>query len=125
VKFRVDGKLYEFDLDSLTFDEAELLEEHTSLGIDEFQAALSATRVKAVRAMVLIGKRRAGEQVEWADLGGLDLVELSMSIIEENGIDIDKARNGENSQAVAALTQRLAARKTGRPSRKQASSEAS
>lgn len=115
MKFKVEGKLYEFDLDSLTFDEAELLEERAGLSIEEFQAALAATRVKAIRAMVLIGKRRAGEQVEWADLGGLDLLDLSMSLIEENDIDITEAANGQNPAAVAELTKRLAARKAGKP----------
>jgi hypothetical protein len=111
VKFKVDGKLYQFDDDSFTFDEAELLEEHAGLTLAEFQPALAATKLRAIRAMVLIAKRRAGEQVEWADLGSMDLVELSLSLIEENGIDLATAANGQNKAAVAALTKRLADRK--------------
>lgn len=111
MKFKVDGKAYEFNGDSLSFDEAELLEEHAGMSLDEFLPALQKTRVKAIRAMVLIAKRRAGEQVEWADLGSLDLVELSMSLIEENDIDLAKAANGDNAAAVTALSERLAARK--------------
>jgi len=111
VKFRVDGKPYEFDDDSLTFDEAELLEEHAGLTMAEFQPALAATKIRAIRAMVLIAKRRAGEQIEWADLGSMDLVELSLSLIEENDIDLATAANGQNPAAVTALAARLAARK--------------
>lgn len=111
MKFTVDGKHYDFDGDTLTFDEAELLEEHAGLSLDEFLPALQKTRIKAIRAMVLIAKRRAGEQAEWADLGSLDLVELSMSLIEENEVDLTKAANGENAAAVSALSKRLAARK--------------
>jgi hypothetical protein len=111
VKFKVDGKLYTFDDDSLTFDEAELMEECAGLTMAEFQPALAATKIRAIRAMVMIAKRRAGEQVEWADLGSMDLVELSMSLIEENDIDLTTAANGQNEAAVVALTKRLAERK--------------
>lgn len=114
MKFKVDGKSYEFDGDSLTFDEAELLEDHAGMRLDEFLPALQKTRVKAIRAMVLIAKRRAGEEVEWADLGSLDLVELSMSLIEENDIDLAQAANGENQAAVSALAERLAQRQRGK-----------
>lgn len=111
MKFTVDGTKYDFDGDKLSFDEAELIEEHAGLSLDEFLPALQKTRIKAIRAMVLIAKQRAGENVEWADLGSLDLVELSLSLIEENDIDLTKAENGENAAAVSALTKRLAERK--------------
>lgn len=111
MKFKVAGKSYDFDGESLTFDEAELVEEHAGLELAEFMPALQKTRIKALRAMVLIAKRRAGEQVEWADLGSLDLVELSMSLIEENDLDLATAANGENPAAIAALTERLASRR--------------
>lgn len=111
MKFRVDGKAYEFDLNSLTFDEAELLEESAGLSMQEFTDALMQMKIRAVRAMVLIAKRRSGEKVEWADLGNMDVVELSMSLIEENNIDLTKAANGQNPESVAMLSERLAARK--------------
>jgi hypothetical protein len=110
MKFRTDGKLYEFDDTSLSFDEAELLEEY-GLSIQEFSQALQQTKLRAIRAMVLIAKRRAGETVEWADLGSMDIVELSLSMVEENNIDITKAANGQNPEAVTALSAKLAERK--------------
>jgi len=112
VKFTIDGKSYEFDTDTLTFDEAELLEDHAGLTLADFDKALQQSRIRAVRAAVLIAKRRAGEQVEWADLGSLDLIKLSLSLIEENDLDLTQAANGQNPEAVTALAARLAKPKT-------------
>jgi hypothetical protein len=120
VKFKVDGTLYDIELESLTLDEGEILEDYAKLTLKEFAPAVMGTRVRALRALVMIAKRRAGEQVEWADLGTVDLMELGLSIIEENDIDIAAADNGENPQAVAQLGEILAQRrKAPKPNRQQ------
>lgn len=111
MKFRVDGELYDIELESLTLDEGEILEDYAHLSLTEFSTALRQTRVRALRALVLIAKRRAGEAVEWGDLGGLDLMELGLSIIEENNVDLATAANGEDADGVAALNEVLAGRK--------------
>jgi 2-hydroxychromene-2-carboxylate isomerase len=114
VKFSVDGVKYEFDMDSLTLDEGEVIEDYAGMSLDEFMKALQATKVRAIRAMVLIAKRRAGEQVEWADLGALDLMSLAVSIVEDNDIDLEKASNGMDPEAVAALTKAMDAKRKAR-----------
>jgi hypothetical protein len=86
MKFTVNGTKYEIEFDSLTLDEGD---GKTTLG--EFTQALKETRVRALRVLVLIAKRRAGETVEWADLGGIDLMELAASIIVDNDIDLSAA----------------------------------
>jgi hypothetical protein len=120
VKFKVNGTLYDIELESLTLDEGEILEDYAKLTLKEFAPAVMGTRVRALRALVMIAKRRAGEQVEWADLGTIDLMELGLSIIEENDIDITAADNGENPQAVAQLGEILAQRRNApKPNRQQ------
>lgn len=111
MKFLVDGTKYDFELDSLTFDEAEQVEDFTGYSVVEFGEAVMSSRVRAMRAMVFLSKRRNGETVEWADLGSIDIMELAISIIEENDIDIATAANGANPEAVAALAQTIKARK--------------
>lgn len=107
MKFAIDGTEYDFDLDSLTFDEAEAVEEFTGYDVVEFGEAVQTSKVKAMRAMVYLAKRRNGEDVEWADLGSVDVMELALSIIELNDIDIEKAANGQNPQAIAALAEQI------------------
>ncbi len=115
MKFRVGNTDYDFDLDHLTMDEGELVDELTGYSVVEFGTAVQESRVKAMRAMVYLAKRRNGEEVDWAALGTIDLMELAMSIIELNDIDIEKAANGQNPAAVADLVKRMQARKGGAP----------
>jgi hypothetical protein len=119
MKFRLDDVVYDFDLDNLTFDEGELVEEYTGYGVVDFGNAVMASRVKAMRAMVFLAKRRNDEEVEWADLGGVDLMELAMSIIEENDIDLATAGNGLNPSAVEELGRQIKDRKAKRGNREQ------
>lgn len=85
MKFTVDGKGYEFDLETLSLDEGEILEDYARIEVKDFMDALKATKVRAIRALVYIAKRRAGEDVRWADLGSLDLMGLAQSMVTENG----------------------------------------
>ena len=103
VKFTIDGTRYDIELDSLTLDEGEILEDYAKCAdLQGFVDALRHTRVRAIRALVLIAKRRAGEQVEWADLGSLDLLDLAASIITDNDIDMSAAlQNGADGEALA------------------------
>lgn len=111
MKFTVDGTKYEFDLDSLTLDEGEILEDYAGMTLLQFGEAIQASKVRAIRAMVFIAKRRAGEQVEWADLGTLDLMKLAVSIIEDNDIDLDTATNGADPATADAIAKVLAAKR--------------
>jgi hypothetical protein len=114
VKFTIDTVHYDFDLEELSFDEAELVEDFTGYTVLDFGQAVMSSRVKALRALVFLAKRRNGEEVEWADLGGIDLLELALSIVTENEIDLSKADNGANPAAVEELGKRIAARKAAR-----------
>lgn len=111
MKFTVDGVGYDIDLESLSLDEGEIIEDYAGSTIAEFADALRAVKVRPIRALVLIAKRRAGEDVEWADLGNLDLMELAMSIIEDNGVDLSVVGAGQDPAAMATLTKMLAARR--------------
>jgi hypothetical protein len=124
VKFRINGTLYDFELDALTFDEGELVDDYTGYSVVEFGEAVMASKVKAMRAMVFLAKRRAGEEIEWADLGGIDLMELALSIIEENDVDLSTAANGQNPAAVAELAKQIKERRAGRGNREQRRSAA-
>ena len=114
MKFSIGEEHYDFELDNLTFDEGELVEEYTGYSVVDLGQAVMESRVKAMRAMVFLAKRRNGEDIEWADLGGIDIMELALSIIQENDIDLSKSTNGLNPQAVEDLGQRIAARKAER-----------
>ena len=106
MKFTIEGTQYDVDLENLTLDEGEWIEDYARCpgGLREFIDALKATRVRAIRVLVLIAKRRAGEQVEWADLGNLDLMELAVSIIQDNGIDMSSAiQDSPDGEALAAF----------------------
>jgi hypothetical protein len=113
MKFSVDGKKYDIELDSLSLDEGEILEDYAKCDdLRAFVTALQRTRVRAIRALVLIAKRRAGETVEWADLGSLDLMDLAASIITENGIDVSEALDGQSPADVTALNTFLEQKRT-------------
>lgn len=115
MKFTIDGKHYDIELDSLTLDEGELIEDHARCSLPEFITAIRETRVRAIRTLVLIAKRRAGETCEWADLGSLDLMDLAASIITDNGIDLTAASEGRDPAEVAALADFMASRTGNKP----------
>ncbi len=112
MKFTINGTQYDVELDTLTLDEGEILEDYAKCaGLQDFVTALQQTRVRAIRALVLIAKRRAGETVEWADLGSLDLMDLAVSIIEDNGVDLSAASAGQSPADAAALAEFIAGRR--------------
>lgn len=100
MKFTVDGKTYDFDLDTLTMDEGEVIEDYARIEVRDFMDALKATKVRAIRALVFIAKRRAGEDVRWADLGSMDLMGLAQSMVADNAEPEPVA--GEGAAAVAS-----------------------
>lgn len=84
MRFTVDDTEYDVDLDHLTYDELEFVNTHTDLGLWEFADGLKRGVPKAIKALVLLGKRRAGLQVRWQDLDGatFDMSAAAMAVLE-------------------------------------------
>lgn len=76
ITFCLDGKDYFFDDAKMSNVELRLLKLHLGLGPAEInrweQMILTADNMDAIILMMLIARRRAGEQVEWADFDDLD-----------------------------------------------------
>jgi hypothetical protein len=83
VKFTVDGTAYEVDLDRMTYDEAEFVYDNTGFGMWEFGHALQRAVPKAIKALIILGKRGAGEALRWQDIpGSIDITAPSLSVLE-------------------------------------------
>jgi len=111
VKFTLDGKTYDFTLDNLSLDEGEIIEDYARMDMREFMENISSgmPKIRVIRAIVFMAKKRAGEDVRWADLGSVDLMELVVSMFSENVTQAAEAAKagpdpaaGEGGAAVAS-----------------------
>jgi hypothetical protein len=77
VKVTVDGQVYEYDPSRLMLTEAIEVQEKTGLNLKRWQAGLEEMDAFAVKALVYLLKKRAGETPDWAtldfDLASLDI----------------------------------------------------
>jgi hypothetical protein len=89
MRFKIEGKEYEFDQDRLLVREARELKAQTGMGLRTFSEGLQNGDPDAIVGMLYMSKRRAGEAVKWNDFDELNLAE--MEIIDE---DADKADEG-------------------------------
>jgi hypothetical protein len=69
--------VYEYDSTRLMLTEAIEIQEKTGLNLKRWQAALQELDAYAVKALVYLLKKRAGESPDWAamefDLAGLEI----------------------------------------------------
>lgn len=98
-----DGRQFDFDLDSVEAHELRLVEQHTAMTFPEWAEGLQRGKVDALVAIVFVAKRRAGDDVEWADLDGLNIPELMETMAEANGLDVEAIARGETPVLPAAL----------------------
>jgi len=84
VRFTVEDIDYDVDVDHLTYDELEFVHDHTGLGLWEFTDGLRRAVPKAIRALVILGKRRAGAKVRWEDFDGVgfDMSAAALAVLE-------------------------------------------
>lgn len=80
MKFSVGGRDYDFDLDTITFEEGEAVERATGLGIWEFGQGVLRGRASCVRAVIILAKQRAGEKAGWDDFKHLAMVPIATQL---------------------------------------------
>jgi hypothetical protein len=77
MKVTVDGQVYDYDPTRLMLTEAIEVQEKTGLNLKRWQAGLEQMDAFAVKALVYLLKKRAGETPDWAtldfDLAGLEI----------------------------------------------------
>lgn len=82
MKIIVHGQAYDYDAARLQVNEAILIHQLTGLNLQKWQAGLGDMDPYAVKALVWLIKRRAGEQVEWEaldfDLGSVELADAEV-----------------------------------------------
>lgn len=109
MRFTVEDIDYDVDVDHLTYDELEFVHDHTGLGLWEFTDGLRRAVPKAVRALVILGKRRAGAKVRWEDFDGVgfDMSAAALAVLE--GMfrpQLEVQRDGEGGGEAADPTPR-------------------
>lgn len=76
MKVTVDGQVYDYDDDKLMFSEAADILQRTGMSMRQWQQGLNELNPFAVKALVFLLKKRAGENPDWDtldfDLGSLD-----------------------------------------------------
>lgn len=109
VRFELDGTDYAYDTDTYPLFEARLVKALTGLNAGAYIQGIAAMDEEALAAMVYLAKRRAGEEVEWDDLGTLDLMVLIQSIGESRIEDETEAAvkhfEGAESEPAAVSAQ--------------------
>lgn len=79
MKVIVDGTKYDYDATRLLISEAMEVKQRTGMNMQAWQQGLADIDPYAVKALVFLLKKRAGERPDWDtldfDLGGLEMVE--------------------------------------------------
>lgn len=65
MKVQADGKTYDYQPDRLMYSEAKLIQKHTGMKLDAWQAGLRQMDPDAIAALLFTLRRRAGEALEW------------------------------------------------------------
>lgn len=77
MKVTVDGTVYEYDPTRLMLTEAIEVQEKTGLNLKRWQLGLEEMDAFAIKALVYLLKKRAGESPDWQrldfDIAGLDI----------------------------------------------------
>jgi hypothetical protein len=77
MKVTVDGSTYDYDANRLMVSEAMEIQEKTGLNLRRWNEGLQEMDARAVKGLIYLLKRRAGETVDWAsldfDIGTLDM----------------------------------------------------
>jgi hypothetical protein len=95
MKFKLDGRSYEFDETRLLVREARELKHHTGMGLRQFGAGLQEGDPDSIVGMLYLCRRRAGEAVKWNDFDELNLTDLQVIPDEEpEAVPADPATNG-------------------------------
>lgn len=85
-------KLYEFDADILTVEEARFIKKNANMGLNEFGEGMRRGDPDVMVAMVAIAMMRAGEQVTWSQFNKLNIAALQ---VEEDESDRAKVAGAE------------------------------
>lgn len=81
--FDIDGKPYEFDQNKLALAESIMVHEESGLTIADFNTGLQNMHPLALKSMVWLAKRRAGEAVRYKDIE-FDVIAFANSITNED-----------------------------------------
>lgn len=92
IKFTVFDQNYEFDFDDLTLQECEQIHARTGLQIWEFAQGVMNGHPGAIRGMIVLAKKRAGERCEWNDpeLGKLKIAPVATQVAD---VFLEQARH--------------------------------
>lgn len=83
LRFDLDGATYRFDQARLSIAEARLVKRHTGWGYALWDSQIQLLDPDAIAALVLLAKRRAGEDVAWGDLDEVDLAALVKTLTRD------------------------------------------
>lgn len=95
MRFKIEGREYEWDNTRLTVEEAMEFQDHAHIGVNELNPALIRGNPYATVTLVYLAKKRAGEAVRWQDLKGLDLATYEV-LAEESAEDGDESGESES-----------------------------
>jgi hypothetical protein len=100
IRFEIDDTKYEYDADTYPLFEARLIKSLTGLNAGAYLRGLGEMDEEAICGMVYLAKRRAGEDVEWDQLGQMDLMPLIQSI-GDNAVEAEADRAVEHFEQAA------------------------
>lgn len=111
MKLSLDGKQYEINLDDLDFDDADTIEDYNRMTTKDFVEELFSgnPRMRVLRTLILLARRKAGEDVTWAELGKLRMVPVVREITADADTtpdpdpDVAAEKPVEQPEAVAKL----------------------
>ena len=86
LKFTLCDRDYRVTLDRLSIAEAREVKKFTGVTLTSLMLAASGqVDGDVLAAVVFLAKRRAGEEVDWAEIDGIDVVALigAMSVVDE------------------------------------------
>jgi len=108
-QFSVDDTNYTFDVDDLTLDEAEQVKARTGLSLWDFGAGIVQGDPSAIKALIVLAKKRAGERVDWTspEIGNLRVAPVAKSIAEIFIRDTQKFVEQVQAQSTDGNTQVL------------------
>ncbi|MGH3693235.1 MAG: hypothetical protein ACRDRX_04415 [Pseudonocardiaceae bacterium] len=68
IVFTIDGDEYRFDDDKLSVEEAIAVEDATGMGVRMFHIGITMSSAKALKCLVWLAKKRAGQAVRLDDV---------------------------------------------------------
>lgn len=101
MKFKHDGRMYEFDENVLTVGEAKVLYKLTGLGMVELGDAMEKGNPFAFAGIIYLAKKRAGEVLRFEDLDDVNFsdIEFEEEELPEGVTPIDEGKTAKGKSS--------------------------